>query len=312
MRFDSYHPAINLIYFAAAISCAVMFTHPVYAGISYAAAFIYSVKLGGRRSLVFDLCLIPCIAGYTAYYSYYRHFGVTVLSHNLIGNSITLESVVYGLQRGVTAATVLMFISCLFAVFSSDKVVYLFGRISPKLSLMLSILLRTVPRVKKRIRITDTARSGIGKGVSQGNLAGRITSAARTMSSVITWLLDSFMDSSVSMRSRGYTLKGRTAFSIYRFDNRDRSFVVVMFICVTMTAAAAILDQTHIYYDPEIVMNRITPASYAFYAAYALMLLLPAGLQTAGGLRFRKTRKNAGHAKKTVSARACDSSRQYI
>ena len=61
-----------------------------------------------------------------------------------------------------------------------------------------------------------------------------------------------------------------------------------MFVCIIATAAASVLDQTHIYYDPEIIMNRITPVSYVFYAAYALMLILPAALQTAGELSFRK------------------------
>ena len=64
------------------------------------------------------------------------------------------------------------------------------------------------------------------------------------------------VESSISMKSRGYSLEGRTAFSICRFDNRDRSFVLMMFVCVTLTAAGMMLDQTHIYYDPEIVMEQ--------------------------------------------------------
>ena len=85
MRFDSYHPAINLIYFVAAIACIIMFDHPVYVALSYTAAFLYSVKLNGLRGLIFDLCLIPFIAGYTALYSYYTHFGVTDLRQTFIG-----------------------------------------------------------------------------------------------------------------------------------------------------------------------------------------------------------------------------------
>ena len=117
MRFDSYHPAINLIYFVAAITCTIMFDHPVYVVLSYTAAFLYSVKLNGLRGLIFDRCLIPFIAGYTALYSYYNHFGVTNLRQNFIGNNITLEAVVYGLEIGITAASVIMMLSCLFSVF---------------------------------------------------------------------------------------------------------------------------------------------------------------------------------------------------
>ena len=104
MRFDSCHPVINLIYFAGAIASAAVFDHPVFVAIAYASAFMYSVKLRGVRGLVTDLCLIPLIFGYTWLYSYYNHFGVTSLGENLIGNHITLEAVVYGLQTGVSAA----------------------------------------------------------------------------------------------------------------------------------------------------------------------------------------------------------------
>lgn len=148
MRFDSYHPTINLIYFTAAIGLTISFNHPAYVAISYAAAFAYSVKLSGKRAVIFNLCLVPFALIYSGWYSYYNHFGVTNLRQNFIGNEITLEALLYGLQIGFTAITVIMFFSCVFAVFSSDKIVYLFGRVSPKLSLFLSIILRMVPRIK--------------------------------------------------------------------------------------------------------------------------------------------------------------------
>ena len=190
MRFDSYHPVINLIYFAAAIVCTIWFHHPVFLGISYVCAFVYSVKLNGKRAVIFNLCLIPLIFLYAAWYSYYNHFGVTNLRQNFIGNQITLESVVYGIVRGTTVAAVIMFFSCVFAVVSSDKVVYLFGRISPRLSLFLSILLRCVPRVKERARKIEISREGIGKGVRQGNILERFLHGLSLISIVITWTLE--------------------------------------------------------------------------------------------------------------------------
>ena len=145
MRFDSYHPMINFIYFTAAIICAIQFQHPMFLMISYLAAFLYSVKLNGKKALIFNLCLIPLAAAYTGWYAYYNHFGVTVLRLNMIGNQITLESIITGMVRGITAVTVIMIFTCIFTIVSADKIIYLFGRISPRLSLYLSVLLRFVP-----------------------------------------------------------------------------------------------------------------------------------------------------------------------
>ena len=291
MRFESFHPMINLIYFAAAITCTVTFNHPVFLAISYLAAFSYSVKLNGKRSALFNVCLIPLIFVYAAYYSYYHHFGITRLRTNFIGNQITLEAVTVGCVRGVTIAAVLMIFSCVFTVVSSDKVVYLFGRISPRMSLFLSILLRFVPRVKQRAKRIHLSRRGIGKGCGQGSLWQRLIHTCSFLSILITWTLEDFVESASSMKCRGYSLRGRTAFSIYRFDNRDRSFVIALFFCLTLILAGTAFHQTAILYDPVIVINRITPVSFLFYAAYAVFLLLPMGLQIVGERRFRRIRK---------------------
>lgn len=52
-----------------------------------------------------------------------------------------------------------------------------------------------------------------------------------------------------------------------------------------------VLDQTYIYYEPEIIMNRITAISWIFYISYAVLLLLPTILQTAGEIRFKQQQK---------------------
>ena len=84
MGFEACHPAVNFIFFAAAIYGAVSFKHPVFLAIAYVCAFAYSVKRCGRRAVIFNLCLLPLILAFALYYSSYHHFGVTVLKKNFI------------------------------------------------------------------------------------------------------------------------------------------------------------------------------------------------------------------------------------
>lgn len=296
MRFDSYHPTINLLYFVAVIGCTVWFRHPIFLALSFCCAFAYSVKLRGARALVFNLCLIPCAAGFALWFAGYSHFGVTNLRQNFIGNQITLESLAYGAALGVCAAAVVMWMSCVHAVFTADKTVYLFGRISPRLSLFLAILLRMVPRIKQTARRINTAQSAIGRGAGQGSVLRRLCNGVRIFSAVVTWTIEAFVTSADSMRSRGYALRGRTAFSIYRFDNRDRAFVVALSACMTVILMGVMFEQTNILYNPRIVFNRITPLSAVFYAGYAVFCLLPMGLQLAGEARFKRLRCRAEEA----------------
>ncbi len=114
---------------------------------------------------------------FALYYSSYHHFGVTVLKQNFIGNNLTVESFVYGMVTGLRAAAVCMWLSCLFRVVSSDKVLYLFGRVSPRLSLFLTILLRFIPRIGRETRKINLAQKGIGRGSNQGNVFDDLSTA---------------------------------------------------------------------------------------------------------------------------------------
>ena len=292
MGFEKSHPAVNFIYFAAVIAGTILFQHPVFLAISFVCAFAYSIKRNRWKAVGFNCILLPLVAAFAFYYSSYHHFGVTVLQQNMIGNNITLESLVYGFVLGIVVAGVLIWVSCVFSIFTTDKVVYLFGKASPKLSLFLAISLRMIPRIKKEAKKINTAQQGIGKGANQGNLWQRIRNAIRIFSMLITWTIDSLTVASESMRSRGSSLKGRTAFSIYRFDNRDRAFVIGMFACLTAVLMAAILKQTDAIYDPKILMPPVTVGSYVFYAGYAIFCLMPLGLELWTEYRFQKARRS--------------------
>lgn len=289
MGFERCHPAVNFLYFTAVITGMITFQHPIFLAISFACAFAYSVKRNKWRAVAFNTALLPFVGMFALFYSSYTHFGIDVLGQNFIGNNMTLEALVYGFVLGFTIAGVLIWVSCVFSVFSTDKVVYLFGKISPKFSLFLAILLRMVPRMKREAARINTARKGIGRGANQGNAAERVRNSIRIFSMLITWTIESLITASQSMQSRGSTLRGRTAFSIYRFDNRDRAYVIGLFACMTVTLMAALLGQTDIVYNPRIILPPVTAMSWLFYAGYAVLCLMPLGLELWTEYRYDRT-----------------------
>ncbi|MBO4359613.1 MAG: hypothetical protein J5822_01925 [Eubacteriaceae bacterium] len=248
------------------------------------------MKRNRIKALFFELALIPLAFIYAAYYASYHHFGMTELAVNFVGNRLTLESAVYGLVTGLIIAGVMIWSTCVFSVFTTDKVVYLLGALSPRLSLAASIILRMVPRSVSEARKINTARAGIGRAIGQGNIFRRTVNAVNIFSILITWLIGTFRSLSDSMRSRGSTLRGRTAFSIYRFDYRDRLYVIVMFFFITVTMAGYMLRQTVMIYDPRLMWNPVSFVSYIFYTAYALFCLMPFMLEVYTEWSFRRAR----------------------
>ena len=127
--------------------------------------------------------------------------------------------------------------------------------------------------------------------MGQGSVFQRIANAVRIFSMLITWTIDSLMTASDSMRSRGSSLRGRTAFSIYRFDNRDRMFVIALFTCLTVMLMAVILGMTDMTYDPRLIWKPISPLTILFYAGYTVLCLMPLGLELWTEHQFKKARE---------------------
>ena len=56
-----------------------------------------------------------------------------------------------------------------------------------------------------------------------GSLLQRLRNGVTILSILLTWCLENALETADSMKSRGYGLPGRTAFSIYRLDDRDQA-----------------------------------------------------------------------------------------
>ena len=154
--------------------------------------------------------------------------------------------------------------------------------------MMLAVVLRAAPVAGDRARKIAVARSGIGRGPGQGGILRRVANALRRVSILISWSIERFVEMSDSMRSRGAALRGRTAYSLYRFDNRDRALAVVLVALVTVCAAATALGETQMLFSPVIVLPKASSVGVAVFAAFLVLCLLPLALQTAGEAAFSR------------------------
>lgn len=222
--FSSYHPAVNFLYFGLVLFFTMCFLHPACLLLSLAAALRYAVCLNGRRAVRRSLrYLLPAALLAALVNPAFNHQGATILTYLPSGNPLTLESMAYGLAAAALLSAVVTWFSCYTAVMTSDKFVYLFGRVIPALSLVLSMALRFVPRFQVQARAVSQAQRCVGRDVSDGSLLQRLRNGVTILSILLTWCLENALETADSMKSRGYGLPGRTAFSIYRLDDRDQA-----------------------------------------------------------------------------------------
>jgi energy-coupling factor transport system permease protein len=182
----------------------------------------------------------------------FNHEGGTILTYLPGGNPLTLESILYGIAASLMLITVIAWFSCFNEVMTSDKFVYLFGRIIPALSLILAMALRFVPRFRAQIKVISNAQKCVGRDVSSGNILRKMKHGIKILSILITWALENAIETADSMKCRGYGLPGRTAFSIFRFDRRDLYALLYILICAATVISGALLKVYRFRYFPPV------------------------------------------------------------
>lgn len=284
--FADFHPFINFLYFAFVIGFSLTLTHPLAQGIALVCAIIYAVSANGKKSVLFLLKYCLPMVLLTAFINpAFNHEGTTILLYFSNGNPLTLESILYGFSAGVMLVTLFLWFSSFSRVMTTDKFIYLFGKIIPALSLVLSMSLRFVPKFKVQMATVTEAQRSIGRDVSSGSLWQRTKTAIVIFSIMITWALENAIETADSMKSRGYGLKGRTAFSIYRFDERDKYTLVWLTFCGLFLFAGIMLAAFGFRYFPNIRYAALDRTTIPFYCVYFSLCITPVVLN------FKEERK---------------------
>ena len=275
-EFKTYHPIVNFAYFAFVIGFSCVFMHPVSLGISLTSGFIYSVMLKGKKVIKTNLIyMLPMMVLMTLINTFFNHEGVTIITYLLDGNPLTLESAVYGFAAATMIFSVICHFSCYNEVMTSDKFLYLFGRILPSLSLVISMTLRFVPKFTAQLKIVADAQKCMGRDVSIGNIISRAKYGIKILSIMTTWALENAIETADSMKSRGYGLSGRTSFSIFKFDKRDKKVLFCILLLGAYTISGSLLGGMKFSYFPRIKGMGASLFNISVFVSYLLLCMCP-------------------------------------
>ena len=275
-EFKTYHPIVNFVYFIFVIGFSCVFMHPVSLVISLLSGFTYSVMLKGKSAVKTNLIyMIPTLLFAALINPAFNHEGITIIKYLPSGNPLTLESVIYGLAAAIMIVSVICWFSCYTEVMTSDKFIYLFGRIIPSLSLILSMTLRFVPRFSAQLKTVANAQRCMGRDVSNGSIVERAKHGLSILSIMTTWALENAIDTADSMKSRGYGHPGRTAFSIFTFDKRDKKALLCIMILGMYTLAGNLMGGMYFRYFPSMKANEFSIFGLSVFVAYFALCICP-------------------------------------
>ncbi len=287
--FYKLNPLTEFLFFFAVIALSMTINQPVFIILAYAGAAANCLFYNKKKTIAFLFRFsLPMTALIAVINPLINHEGMTFMFYLPWGNPVTLEALLYGVASGFMISTVMLWFSFLNEIMTSDKLIYLFGRISPSLSLIISMTLRFIPRFSAKYR-EARAVNGIGESKEAGVIS-KATSSVKCFSMVISRFLEGSIETADSMKGRGYGLKGRTAYAKYRFRAAD---FVLMSLIISLSSAVVVLRITrlcHFRYFPSVKGELLSPFSLALYVLTLILVLLPLAYSAEEGLIWKKSR----------------------
>ncbi len=290
-EFKNYHPFVNFFYFMAVIVFSMLIRHPLSIAVSLFCSLSCSVVLDGFKIIkTFLKVILPLVILSALINPVFVHEGETVLMFFPNGEPITLEAITYGLTSGIMIASAVLWFSCYNEIITNDKIIYLFGKIMPSISLMLSMVLRFVPRFKEQARQMMQAQYGMGKSLKELDFKNKIRFYMEIFSAMITWGLEGSIETASSMKNRGYGLKGRTSFSIFKITLRDIGALIFVLIMAVYVIVGYILGRINFAFYPQMIGAENTIYSYSIFVAYFLLCIMPIMIEAWEELKWKYLR----------------------
>ena len=244
----------------------------------------FSLVAGKKGKTTHFACALLFIAS-TVVNPLVSHNGVTVLFF-LNDRPITLEAVFVGASNGAVMAEVIYYFACLTRIMTSDKLLYVFGKVSPKSALILSGALRFIPLLRKKNAAIEDTQTALGL-YRHGNMASNGRNRLRVFSALTSWALENGIVTADSMAARGYTDGKRTYFSPYPFTAGDAVWIAFCLICLSSLITASAAGAFGFGYYPQAAVKGGAAANAAFCALYAVMCFLPAAIQIKEAARWK-------------------------
>lgn len=283
---DQIHPAVGFFYIAAVLVITMITMNPYLLAISCITSIIVMGYLKGlselRKNIVPDISVIIFTVGIQPVFS---GSGKTVLYY-VNDRAVYLEGYIYGLVIAMLLITVFNWCTVMRILMDSEKWMYLIGRLSPTLAMMITMILRFIPLMRQRYRVIHEGQVGMGR---YNNLYSKkknvlyafmgfiekIRHRIKEISILISWSLENSIETSDSMESRGYGLKGRTSYHRYILKKTDMIQMILIAGAFAYVLVPVLLRQFMAYYLPRVYIESVSVWHVIVMVVYIVLAVFP-------------------------------------
>ncbi len=254
------HPLCCFVYLVVVLGITIFTRDPI-ALVESAVGAALLLILSGKARIVIWLPVVTVVSAVTN--PVFVHRGDTVLF--FAGDlPVTAEAVLYGAVFGLMVSAAAGWSVNAVKYITTDKYIWLFGRILPVSGLVLSCGLRLVPLFIRRTRDFSASQGAVG-----------VRDTLKAFSASVGYSAEEAMNSADSMRARGYGTARRTSYSLYRLGGREAVQLAAVILCGAASVAAVISGGGAFEFYPALSGVELSVADMLLYIAFGAVCIMP-------------------------------------
>ena len=149
-------------------------------------------------------------------------------------------------------------------------------------------VLRFVPRLSAELKEVRAAQKCIGRDVTDGRFLQKMKNGMRIFSVMLSRSLENAPITADSMKSRGFGLAHRTAYTCFVFDARDAKMLTVVLCAAAYVLAGSLRGALTFTYFPTVSGFVCNAYTISLMLAYAVLCFLPIGFELREVIRWKK------------------------
>ena len=274
--FTKMHPLVLLIYILGMLIVTMSSLNPLLLSLSLISGIAVLVFLKGRKAKLVHIIFfsIPILIFMILIQPLFYHTGQTVLFY-VNESAVYKENYIYGGIVSLMLIAGVVWCMVLRELLDSEKIYYLFGKLSPTLGLFFTMILRFIPLMRERLEQIHEGEISMGRiGPNAGHIA-TIRNRLKEVSILVGWSLESSIETANSMESRGYGLKGRTSYNRFNFKGLDIGLIILESLALVYMIAVLVTKGFRVYYLPVIILNKWDIFNILGLIVFASFALLP-------------------------------------
>jgi len=277
--FRSLHPSVTLLYFVGLLLFATLLFHPLFLLTQLATVIGLLLLQGQGRSILkglpFYLLLAVSVVLWNPLFS---HRGSHILFY-AFDQPITLEAFLYGLMMMLVLLTITFVCIAYNFTMTTDRFMYLFGTVAPRSTLLLLMAMRFVPLFQRRLSQITLIQSSRGISVSSGKLRKRMSDGMTLLKVLLTWSLEEALQTADSMKARGYGIRQRSTYGIFKWDRRDMVIMLLLAGSGLITLILSMQGYGMIQIYPRLKTPVFAAGDIVMFGSLCVFLLIPLGLE---------------------------------